>query len=356
MATRGSAVPDWGEPHDSDQSLAPAIPVEHWLVQLLEARSPKTGLLLWLMAAVLMLPPAEPMAATLREPWSLVKATEQSQLIFLGTVSDVAFRDSDGDGETMLTAPHTFVTYRIEEVLRGTYLEDEITLRFTGGFSPATGRIMVFPNAPLFATGDRDLLLVRGNETYFCPLAGCGLGRFRIVDEEVFDNRGLAIRLTPEGGLRLGPDALDRRRIVMTVPPAPEARLIELRERMSTDSALVEDERAELRARLQAMSAPRTIGITRTGASAPVPAPAEPPAGLAEFLALLRDLAAEAPAVPAPVASTAPDQPFTVRAPVAQRAAFSGRPADPHPLTLEQQLLRRNGGNPVLVEPADDGR
>ena len=82
-------------------------------------------------------------------------------------------------GEDFPAIPHTFVTYEIETALRGEVPGETLTLRFLGGFSPETGRVLMAPGARYFAEGDRDLLLVAQNGRHACPLVDCVAGRFR---------------------------------------------------------------------------------------------------------------------------------------------------------------------------------
>jgi hypothetical protein len=299
-------------------------------------------------AAMLVLAAWAPSASaqTPGRPLTLPMAVEQSELIFLGTVTDVAFRLSADAGDGFAVLPHTFVTYRIEDTLRGAAPGNEITLRFLGGYSPETGRVMLAPGARFFREGDRDVILVAGNGRYACPMVGCSGGRFRIVDGRAYSNSGLAVRIAGED-LAGGPDALPDGAITMTVPAAPRARIAELRRRLSDDTTLDGDARKDLEARIVAMSSPRTLGISRPGPT-PGAIPTTPPASQAELLVYLRRLAATAPPPTGRVASADPDAPFRVKALTPTRAERSGRPAEPRPLTPEQQLLRRNGGNPVI--------
>lgn len=291
--------------------------------------------------------------ATLSTPIPLRTAVTRADLIIVGTVTNITFRDSQGDGKATLQAPHTFVTYSIDDVLRGSTDKNSITLRFIGGYSPATGRVMLAPDWPLFQVGDRDALLIRGNGAYFCPLVGCGLGRFRIVDGRAYTNTGLAVRIDAGGAMTVGPDGLDPGRIAMVVPPAPQARVDELRRRLANDTSLDAAARTELASRLRAMSSPRTLGIARLGAPQG-PIPTTPPVAAETLISYLRSLADGAPPPTGYVPSLSPDKPFSVPAPAPQRPKHTGRPAVPRQLTLEQRLLRQNGGNPVL-KPAPQG-
>lgn len=286
-------------------------------------------------------------AATLAMPLSLNAAVAKSELIFVGTVTDVVFRDSAVADDQALVAPHTFVTYQVDKVLRGSYDAGEITLRFAGGYSPETGRVMVMPDGPLFAPGNRDVLLVEGNGSLFCPLTGCGAGRFRIFEGGVYANNGLALRQAAGSELSFGPDGLAEGAITMTIPPAPPKRIQALRRELATADGLDVEARRKLASRLKAMLEPRTLGLLHVSEDT-APAPRQPPMTPAELVALLRALSAAAPEPSGTVTSTNAAEPFRVAAPAATPAPRQGRPAAPRSQTREQRLLTLNGGNPVI--------
>ena len=79
----------------------------------------------------------------------LERQTAQSDLIFKGTITAIEYRNSR-EG-----IPHTFVTYRIDNVLKGAYGARTLTLRFVGGVQKkgVIVRTLVASNAPAFATG-----------------------------------------------------------------------------------------------------------------------------------------------------------------------------------------------------------
>ena len=297
-----------------------------------------------LLATVLMWGVAS--SGTLGKRTTLKTSIEIADLVFVGTVRSVEFRDSlDGGAET-LAAPHTFVTYAIEETLHGSANVRTLTLRFAGGYSPATGRVLMFPDWPMFKEGDRDLLLVRGNGSLYCPLVGCGQGRYRLVDSRAYTNAGLAVRLVAGSTLTAGPDGINPDQIAMVVPPAPATSLDELRRELNRND-LTDRARAELQARLQANSAPRTLGIARPRGSQ-MPTPTMGAISEKSLIAYLRSVSQGAQSSRAQVQNVSADKPFRIAAPAAQPAQRVGRPANPVPLTQEQQRLRQNGGNPVL--------
>ncbi len=122
----------------------------------------------------------------------------------------------------------------------------------------------------------------------------------------------------------------------------------DLKARIEQDSSLTESERRRLRLRLEVMSQPRTIGIARRRPDDASFDPAEPPASVTAFASLIRRLARRYPDPAGPVETVSADEPLVVPAPLATQTTRSGRPARPREQSLEQRLLKRNGGNPVL--------
>lgn len=299
-----------------------------------------------LLAFALVLGSGSGRAASLARDWTLADAVARADLIAYGRVVAVQYRDPSDADESGLAAPHTFVTYRIERVLRGRYDAATLTLRVMGGYSPGSGRVMLGAHTPMFRAKDRDLLFVAGNGAALCPLVGCGLGRFRVVDDKVYGDTGLAVRSDRAGGLRFGPDALPTDALTVVVPPAPPGRLDALRTHLN-DPGLAPAQRRRLEARLAAMSEARTLALGRVRAE-PIPAPPSPPMSLSSFVALVQRLAEGRPPPERTVESADPDAPIRIPAPEATEVRRSDRPARQPPRDREQRLLDRNGGNPVL--------
>lgn len=129
---------------------------------------------------------------------------EQADLIFEGVVVNVAYRSSDVIDKGDTPVPHTFVTFRIENVYKGASPENStITLRFTGG-PTGNGRILMIPGVPLFDTGERSILFVKHNTKAICPLVGWKQGRFRIAEDLVYYDSGSEVLLSEEGNLAVG--------------------------------------------------------------------------------------------------------------------------------------------------------
>ncbi len=282
--------------------------------------------------------------------WTLPKAVERSGLIFEGTVVDIAFRDSDPVPGTDVGVAHTFVTYRVDDIVRGQPESRRMTLRFLGGWSSHSGRITLAAGGPLFSVGDHDILFVTGNGKAICPLLACELGRFRIQHDQVFTNTGLTVRIDSDNGLHTGPDRMPPEQMTMTFPPAPEARLREVRQQLAGDN-LDNSERATLERRLRDMSKPRVIGVGSVVGEPPVESPRQPPVDVATFKRTLAAISQRYPTDGNPMASVSLQDPIPVYAFTPSRPKKSPGPVSPppsEPRTLEHRLLERNNGNPVL--------
>lgn len=260
----------------------------------------------------------------------------------------IAFRDSDPVSDRQSPLPHTFVTYEIDEVLHGRSSSRRLTLRFLGGWSGQSGRIMLVPHAPLFKIGDRDVVFVSGNGEVACPLVACFLGRFRIWQDAIYNDAGLAVRLNPDGRLQFGPDRLPGEQLTMEFPPAPASRLRAVRQQIEQDNDLSVDERETLRRRLRDMSATRVISRGREVSQGTTTAPSTPPLSAERFKAFIVEISEGYPVSGDPMPTVSPDEPFEYPEQVLRNAEPPTRIPQPRTLTLEQQLLQQNHGNPVL--------
>ena len=128
----------------------------------------------------------------------------QADLVFLGTVVAVEYRNSDVEGPQHAAIPHTFVTFQIERAFKGrSEGGDLVTLRFRGG-PDGRGRVLTVPGVPLFAVGERELLFVRRNGEAMCPLVGWHQGRLRLIDGLAYTDDGREVWLKADGGFAFG--------------------------------------------------------------------------------------------------------------------------------------------------------
>ncbi len=118
---------------------------------------------------------------------------DQAELIFVGTVLH-AEPVLTGDGAFAFT----YVTFEVEDALKGSARDRRLTLRFAGGELEEVSYDVV--GIPRFAPGGRHLLFVEGNGRLGVPLVGWGQGRLDFAAHPLsgetilvdFRGRGLA--------------------------------------------------------------------------------------------------------------------------------------------------------------------
>lgn len=116
----------------------------------------------------------------------------QAALIVYGQVVDIQYRNSIPTRIQPKGVPHTFVTYALKDVLRGEAPDKQITLRIPGG-ADGEGGIYMETTAPVFALGQTDVLFVKGGEIDDCQLVDCVEGRFRVVDNQIYNGWGVPV-------------------------------------------------------------------------------------------------------------------------------------------------------------------
>ncbi|MGD9850874.1 MAG: hypothetical protein AB7T38_06390 [Nitrospirales bacterium] len=121
---------------------------------------------------------------------SLAQRVTEAELIYSGTVEKVEYGLSDGMTDSEGALPYTYVTYRIDQTLKGSSANGtSLTLRFLGG-QTSDGRFFEASNIPQFQVNDRDLLFVENNGETDCPLVDCQSGRFRILKKGMYADDG----------------------------------------------------------------------------------------------------------------------------------------------------------------------
>lgn len=150
-----------------------------------------------------------PAEATVLTPVTERQLVKEAELIFRGVVTQVDYRLSSKPTKENARLPHTFVTFTIEQILKGKVSPPTsmITLRFLGGPHPKKRkRFLTVDECPLFDVGERGILFVRHNEQHICPIVGWAQGRFRIVaPDELFSDDGRELWLaSSQGPLRVG--------------------------------------------------------------------------------------------------------------------------------------------------------
>ena len=113
-------------------------------------------------------------------PTDVATQVDEADLIFIGTVIGTeAVPVKDG------SFAFTYVTFAVEETLKGAADGPTLTLRVAGG-KIASQRVKVeISGGPQFQTGGRHLLFVMGNDRYGIPLAGGPQGKLNLVRHPV---------------------------------------------------------------------------------------------------------------------------------------------------------------------------
>lgn len=126
----------------------------------------------------------------------LQSLASNSDFIFQGTVTKIEYANSIDD------IPHTFVTYRVADVVKGAYAPKTITLRFIGGIEKRGNviRKLTASNTPRFETGQESLMMVADNGIVQCPLVRCAEGRFRFSQGRVLTEVGGIVAEKSAGG------------------------------------------------------------------------------------------------------------------------------------------------------------
>lgn len=125
--------------------------------------------------------------------------TQSAELIFVGAVEAIDYRRSEALGPEQPGMHHTFVTFLVDEIVKGSLAstENKLTLRFAGGYGEGQTFSRV-GGVPLFDLGDRSLLFVRQNGTAICPLVGWERGSFRVVNDNLHSDLGHEMVLTAD--------------------------------------------------------------------------------------------------------------------------------------------------------------
>ncbi|MDP7032986.1 MAG: hypothetical protein QF752_00690 [Planctomycetota bacterium] len=125
-----------------------------------------------------------------------------ADLVFLGTVLDVDYEEArTSEGE--LGPVHTFVTFEVEQIVKGRVENRRLTLRFFGGLKEDES-LLLHTAVPLFDAGERFVLFVFRNQVVHSPLAGWERGCFRVIGERVYDYWGYEVCVTDSGRLAKG--------------------------------------------------------------------------------------------------------------------------------------------------------
>ena len=134
----------------------------------------------------------------------LTELKEQADLVFYGEVVDLQNVMSEHAGANQPSLPFTFVTYRVDSVVKGSYAGKYATLRFIGGYDPVRGAHLRSSNSPMIDLGDKDILFVEGNQRKITPLVKDEQGRLRVIDGRVYTELGHEVVETAPGKIEYG--------------------------------------------------------------------------------------------------------------------------------------------------------
>ena len=131
--------------------------------------------------------------------------TRAADLIFEGEVLAVESRTSDLLAAGQVSLPHTFVTFQVDRLFKGRIEDDRstVTLRFLGGVDPQ-GRLLSLSLLPDFEVGEREVLLVKNNGEWACPLVYSAARRFRILETSLYTEDGRDVLIDDKARLSFG--------------------------------------------------------------------------------------------------------------------------------------------------------
>jgi hypothetical protein len=168
-------------------------------------QSMKIGFLMLVLAAFATAASAQMTAQPSNNQLSIKDMVAQAELVFAGRVEKIQYALSEPTGPNGARIPHTFVTYRVEEVFAGEAHGNLVTLRFIGGLDPETMHYLSTSRTPLMDLGDQDILFVQGNTEKMCPLVSDFKGRLRVIKGQVYSETGRSILLDKKGSIKHGP-------------------------------------------------------------------------------------------------------------------------------------------------------
>ncbi len=125
---------------------------------------------------------------------------KEANLIFIGQVTSVLYKDSTPATERENPIPHTFVTCRIDEVLKGVApASNSFTLKMMGGaLENQRSKVLQVEGVPEFKVGDFGVFFVLHNGKTICPLVGWQQGFIRINKDIVSNYQGRELILNSD--------------------------------------------------------------------------------------------------------------------------------------------------------------
>ena len=232
-------------------------------------------------------------------------------LIVHGKVAKVTYVNGASRGGR--AQPYAFVTYDLGEVMFPAIQAErsQLTLRFAGG-PDGQGRFLDVGGVPKFMVGDEDILFVAENGEDGCALVLCEFGRFRVLDDLVYEAHGSPVlkmsvkRISTEG---FGPPELQK--FAFPAPDFDELIKNPSALRVLKEMGLTVDEAREK----YLAEAPKEI-LVDEGVSG---RPGKPQLGAKSSFVmetLRQAIALYDPKTPEIIADANPDKPFSVPVPV----------------------------------------
>ncbi|MEE9329649.1 MAG: hypothetical protein V3V30_05880 [Parvularculaceae bacterium] len=281
---------------------------------------------------------------------SAEKMVASSDLIFYGQVVNIEYRTSRPTDQEPNGVPHTFVTYQIEDILRGNAPNEKLVMRFAGG-SDGRGGIYMETTTPSFANGQTDILFVTGGDQE-CPLVDCVDGRYRVAGGKIFNGWGVPIQ-SLEKGIRIG----GKPRIDLNVMEVPRVPFQSLVSRPEMKKLMAGELKGKSMKEMEAVYKAEAPLINYISYEAPTHRPANsgkrledsgtasPPIetfgegmSAAEFTSEIKKIAKTAPAPRHKVGMADPSKPFTVKPP-----QVSGFKTTGAPVKLNEEELKELG-------------
>lgn len=287
---------------------------------------------------------------------NLSALSSKAPLIFWGDVADISYRNSEPTEEEPNGVPHTFVTYKVRETLRGKVNGGQVTLRFIGG-ADGRGGVYTETTTPVFARGQSDILFVKGGALDDCPLVECEDGRFRVAENGVHNAWGVPVVEARKNLVIGGRPNLSLLKMELPRPSFDAlAARPEMRELIAKQFANMPAD--ELRKRYEAEAPKFTYvsygvssdhGTPEKGAKSPPIRKFGPPMGTSDFLGAVKEAIASAPAQ-GTVQFADPQAPIRVAPPKAQSFQAASEEIKRNDLELRELRSVKEEG---VVKPLD---
>ena len=302
----------------------------------------------------------------------LMVLSDQSNLVFIGRVTQVNYRMSEANSKEDVALPHTIVTYEINQILRGKAPDRNFTMRFVGG-PDGRGRFLDVSGVPHFQVGEEDLLFVSSNGEDGCPLALCEWGRYRILEGKIYNAKGVPV-VSIEDTRAIARGSPIEQFLGFSYPSPKFDDLLERKEVQEMMKSTGQSAN-ELRRRYE-KEAPKQIKVltkivnlvqldaptkadtadtgihTKAGAAAGIP---EHPMTTTRFATTLLSIVKDAKRAPKPLSSINPIEPFSINTPLeslAPRIPKAREAVSSELQTVEEaaelEALRNRDFNPVI--------